>query len=65
MSNNYINDNEEDSSDNEKNLLISTVMDTVSIDSPHQNVVTNPVLIHHNEYATDAIWENQSLNKIP
>ena len=59
MANNYINENEEDSSDNENNVLISTVMKNDSIDSPLQNVGTNLVLIPHKHYTTEACWENR------
>ena len=67
LSNNYINENEEDSSDSENNLLINTVREVElnSIDSSHQNEATysGPILIRSTQHTL--VGKTENLRKIP
>jgi len=67
LSNKYITENKEDSSDNENTLLVNTVgeIETNSISSSHQNEATNSVPIPHKEYTTNTGWENRKPKQDP
>ena len=64
LSHNSINENKEDSSDNEINLVINTVMEIGSIISPHQKQFSSQFLTNKNTQQT-LVWKIGSLNKIP